>query len=274
MSDIARLVEFLRGRKRMTVLSGAGCSTGSGIPDYRDEDGKLKNALPVQFSDFVNSADVRKRYWARSFAGWNRISTARPNAAHIALAELERLGRVHSLVTQNVDNLHRVAGSRNVIDLHGVLQKIRCLDCSAIGQRSDWQSRLEELNPGWRSEVSAYTPDGDAQLSASACLNFKVPDCPTCGGIVKPDVVFFGESVPVGRISTAAAKLGQSDLLLIVGSSLMVFSGYRFVRLAQKAEIPVVIINRGRTRADAIASRKLSSDCTKLLPQLVDGLAT
>ena len=273
MSDIDRLVEFLHRHNNVIVLSGAGCSTGSGIPDYRDEDGNWKNAQPVQYSDFVNSSKVRKRYWARSFAGWSRISSASPNAAHAVLAHLEHSGHVSSLITQNVDNLHRMAGSRRVIDLHGVLHKTRCLECEANGPRSDWQARLEECNPDWKADVSAYTPDGDAELLQSDYLSFNVPDCPCCGGIIKPDVVFFGETIPSGRIKAAVEKLDQSDALLVVGSSLMVFSGYRFTRLAQEANIPVVIINRGRTRADAIAIQKLSGDCTEILPRVVDGLA-
>ena len=273
MSDIDKLVEFLRRRNNITVLSGAGCSTGSGIPDYRDEDGNWKNAQPVQYSDFVSSGNVRRRYWARSFAGWRRITAAKPNAAHLALAMLEHTGRVKSLITQNVDNLHRLAGSQQVIDLHGVLHKTRCLNCETKGRRSDWQARLEECNPGWNPEVAAYTPDGDAELSNSDCMNFNVPDCPSCGGIIKPDVVFFGERVPSERVNAATEKLEQSDALLVVGSSLMVFSGYRFAHLARAANIPIIIINRGRTRADDIAAQKLSHDCTELLPRLVDGLA-
>jgi len=273
MSDIDRLVEFVRQRKNITVLSGAGCSTGSGIPDYRDEDGNWKNAQPVQFGDFVKSPAVRKRYWARSFAGWRRISKARPNAAHAALAKLEQSGHVQSLITQNVDSLHRMAGSRMVIDLHGVLHETRCLHCDTEGKRSDWQAILEENNPGWTPQVAAYTPDGDAELSDSDYLEFNVPDCPVCGGIIKPDVVFFGESVPAKKVNAATERLERSDALLVVGSSLMVFSGYRFAHLANAAKIPVVIINRGRTRADDIAVHKLSSDCAEVLPRLVDGLA-
>lgn len=273
MSDIDKLVEFLHRRKNIAVLSGAGCSTGSGIPDYRDENGNWKNAQPVQFSDFVNSSKVRKRYWARSFAGWSRISSAIPNAAHTALAELELSGHVGSIITQNVDNLHRVAGSQEVIDLHGVLQKTRCLQCAASGQRSGWQARLEDCNPDWHADVSAYTPDGDADLAGVNYLNFIVPDCPFCGGVVKPDVVFFGEAVPSARVDAATEKLEQSDALLIVGSSLMVFSGFRFARLAHEANIPIVIINHGRTRADDIATQKLSRDCAEILPRVVDGLA-
>ncbi len=273
MSDIKKLVEFLRRHKNVTVLSGAGCSTGSGIPDYRDEHGNWKNAQPVQYSDFVSSSNVRRRYWARSFVGWRRIIAAKPNAAHAALAELEHAGHVNSLITQNVDNLHRIAGSRRVIDLHGVLHKTRCLTCNRVGKRSDWQDILEERNPDWSAEVAAYTPDGDAEISHSDHLSFKVPACASCGGIVKPDVVFFGEPLPSERVNDATARLEQSDALLVVGSSLMVFSGYRFARLAHTASIPIAIINYGRTRADGIAEQKISRDCAEILPQLVDGLA-
>jgi NAD-dependent SIR2 family protein deacetylase len=273
MSDILKFVECLRQRRNITVLSGAGCSTASGIPDYRDENGDWKNAQPVQYIDFVNSGSVRKRYWARSFIGWRRISSAKPNAAHAALATLEHAGHVGSLITQNVDNLHRIAGSRRVIDLHGVLHQIRCLRCNRRGKRSDWQAILEECNPHWSVDASAYMPDGDADTSDSDTMSFEVPDCTSCGGVVKPDVVFFGEPVPAERVSEATAKLRQSDALLIVGSSLMVFSGYRFARLAHAANIPIFIINRGRTRADDIAAQKLSNDCAEILPRLVEELA-
>lgn len=273
MSDIDKLVEFLRRHENITVLSGAGCSTGSGIPDYRDEDGNWKNAQPVQYSDFVRSGDARKRYWARSFAGWRRMTAAKPNPAHEALAQLEHAGHVSALITQNVDNLHRVAGSQKVIDLHGVLHKTRCLGCETKGKRSDWQGRLEACNPDWSMEVAAYAPDGDAEISQPDYRSFNVPDCPACGGIVKPDVVFFGESVPSERVQDATAKLERSDALLVVGSSLMIFSGYRFARIANDADIPVAIINRGRTRADDIAAHKLSNDCAEILPRIVDGLA-
>ena len=273
MSDIDKLVEFLRWHKKVMVLSGAGCSTGSGIPDYRDEDGNWKNAQPVQYGEFVSSGAVRRRYWARSYVGWRRITSAKPNAAHDALAKLEHAGHVCSLITQNVDNLHRVAGSRRVIDLHGVLHKTRCLDCETKGQRDEWQARLEACNPAWSTRIEEYAPDGDAVIPESDYRHFNVPGCPACGGIVKPDVVFFGEPVPSERVNDATAKLEQSDALLVVGSSLMVFSGYRFARLAHAEKIPVAIINRGKTRADDIATEKIWKDCVEILPQLADGLA-
>ncbi len=272
MSDIDKLVEFLHRHKNITVLSGAGCSTASGIPDYRDDDGNWKNAQPVQYRDFVRSDDVRRRYWARSFAGWKRIAAAKPNSAHAALAKLEHAGYVNVLITQNVDNLHRIAGSQRVIDLHGVLHKTRCLGCETRGKRSDWQASLEACNPDWSAEVAAYTPDGDAEISNSDYRSFNVPECPACGGVVKPDVVFFGEAVPSERVFDATAKLEQSDALLVIGSSLMVFSGFRFARIAHEANIPVAIINRGRTRADDLAIEKLSRDCAEALPRLVERL--
>lgn len=272
MSDIDRLVEFLHRHRKVTVLSGAGCSTASGIPDYRDEDGNWKNAQPVQYGDFVSSEKIRKHYWARSFAGWYRFKSAKPNPAHTALAKLERNSQVHSLITQNVDNLHRLAGSQSVIDLHGILHKIRCLSCNSVGHRNEWQSRLEYHNPHWHAEVSAFSPDGDARLPQSDCENFVVPDCQNCGGVVKPDVVFFGEAIPSERVGNATRRLQQSDALLVVGSSLMVFSGYRFARLAQAAGIPVIIINRGRTRADDFAEQKISQNCAEFLPKLADKL--
>lgn len=277
MSDIDCFVEFLRGRKHVTVLSGAGCSTPSGIPDYRDDDGRWKSAMPVQFSDFVTSANARKRYWARSLAGWPRFASAIPNAAHAALAELEHAGNIRSLITQNIDNLHRRAGSRRVIDLHGILDKIRCLACGVIGGRDDWQMTLQECNPHWKPGVAAYTPDGDAKLERTYDLDFRsfvVPDCPQCGGIVKPDVVFFGEAVPSQRIDIATKMLRHSDALLVVGSSLMVFSAFRFARFAHASGIPVVVINRGKTRADDIAIHKITSDCAEVLPRIAGGLAT
>ena len=271
--DTATLISLIAEHRRLTVLSGAGCSTGSGIPDYRDDDGEWKHARPVQFQDFVRSEDVRRRYWARSFTGWPRIAGAQPNAAHRALASLESRGFVHQLITQNVDDLHRKAGSKKVTDLHGVLSRVRCLDCGNITDRQALQHDLEALNPNWSVEASSAKPDGDADISATASRDFSVPYCDRCNGILKPDVVFFGENVPRQRVHECASEIKRSDALLVVGSSLMVYSGFRFARLAHQANIPIIIVNRGKTRADELAKRRFSHDCAGLLADAAAVLA-
>jgi NAD-dependent SIR2 family protein deacetylase len=259
------LREFFERNDSVTVVSGAGVSTASGIPDYRDRNGNWKNAQPVQYSDFIASEHTRKRYWARSFAGWQRMSTARPNVAHTALADLEAAGRIGCLITQNVDGLHSAAGSRNVIDLHGVLSRVRCLACRETQRRETWQDALRTLNPDWRAAVSALRPDGDAELDKEACMEFRIPGCRYCGGTMKPDVVFFGENVPRRRVAEAVGAVDASDALLVVGSSLMVFSGYRFARRAAELDKPIAIVNRGKTRADDLAQLKIDDDCRDVL---------
>lgn len=269
---LADLSGFLATHDSIAVLSGAGCSTASGIPDYRDDSGNWKHRQPVHYAEFVQSAGTRRRYWAQSFAGWERLASAKPNPAHLALAQLEDAGRITCVITQNVDNLHRVAGNRNVIDLHGVLHKIRCLSCGAIDARSEFQIRLQQLNPDWSATISEIAPDGDARLTTTDFNGFSVPDCTACGGILKPDVVFFGEPVPAERVLEARGFLQQSDALLIVGTSLMVFSGFRFARMAGSAGIPIAIVNRGTTRADSIATYKLTGDCCSLLAAALGNL--
>ena len=271
--DTATLTQLIAQHRRLTVLSGAGCSTGSGIPDYRDDDGAWKHARPVQFQDFVRSREVRQRYWARSFLGWPRVATAEPNAAHRALASLESLGFVHRLITQNVDELHRKAGSRKVVDLHGVLSRVRCLDCGDIIDRHALQRDLEALNPNWTGTASTAKPDGDATVSDAAARDFSIPSCARCDGILKPDVVFFGENVPRQRVQDCVDDIKRSDALLIVGSSLMVYSGFRFARLAHQANIPIIIVNRGKTRADDLANQRFSNDCAGLLADAAAALA-
>ena len=271
--DTANLISLITKHRRLTVLSGAGCSTGSGIPDYRDDDGEWKHARPVQFQDFVRSQEVRQRYWARSFVGWPRIATARPNAAHRALAFLESRGFVHQLITQNVDELHRKAGSEKVVDLHGVLSRVRCLGCGNITDRHALQRDFEAMNPNWSAKASRIKPDGDAQVSDAAAREFSIPSCECCGGILKPDVVFFGENVPRQRVKDCASEIKRSDALLVVGSSLMVYSGFRFARLAHQANIPIIIVNRGKTRADDLANRRFSNDCAGLLADAAAALA-
>ena len=255
------LADFLARNKSLAVLSGAGVSTASGIPDYRDRNGDWKHAEPIQFPDFVKKPDARKRYWARSYVGWQRFSGARPNAAHYALAGLEATGRIDTLITQNVDRLHSAAGSRRVIDLHGDLGAVRCLDCNATQSRYDYQQALWAANPGWHADVFRYKPDGDAELAANSHDAFDVPVCDACGGIVKPDVVMFGESVPKERVQNASDAIDRANALLVVGSSLMLFSGFRFARQAREQKKPIAIINNGRTRADDMADIKVEADC-------------
>ena len=262
------LAYFLESVNRVAVVSGAGVSTASGIPDYRDRNGDWKHARPVQFGDFVAAEETRRRYWARSYTGWSRISEARPNTAHHALAQLESSGTVETLITQNVDGLHHRAGSRNVIDLHGRLNRVRCMDCEKVSSRATWQQRLARANPSWRVDVDFFAPDGDAQLRNTDTNNFSVPGCDACGGVVKPDVVFFGENVPKDRVRSALNATDSADALLVVGSSLMVFSGYRFARHAAAAGKPIAIVNRGRTRADDIATLKIDADCGNILKQV------
>ena len=255
------LADFLARNESLAVLSGAGVSTASGIPDYRDRNGDWKHAEPIQFPDFVKNPNARKRYWARSYVGWQRFSRARPNAAHFALAGLEASGRVDTLITQNVDRLHSAAGSRRVIDLHGDLGIVRCLDCNATQTRFDYQQALQAANPGWHADVFRYKPDGDAELAANSHDAFRVPGCAACGGVVKPDVVMFGESVPKERVQNASDAIERADALLVVGSSLMLFSGFRFARQAREQKKPIAIVNNGRTRADDMAELKVEADC-------------
>ncbi len=262
------LDELLAGVSTVTVLTGAGVSTGSGIPDYRDRDGEWKHAPPMQYAEFSGSDAARRRYWARSYVGWQRFGKARPNAAHHALARLEGAGRIDTVITQNVDRLHSLAGSRNVIDLHGDLSKVRCIDCDDMSLRHRFQRELKDANPDWHAHVSGYRPDGDVELAATGQDDFRVPGCRKCGGRIKPDVVMFGESVPRLRVEAAMSAVDRSGALLVVGSSLMVFSGFRFARRAHETGKPIAIVNQGKTRADDIAAVKVEADCGELLPRL------
>jgi len=271
--DVERLAEWLAGCSRMAVITGAGVSTGSGIPDYRDGDGNWKRSPPVQYRDFVESAAVRRRYWARSFAGWPMFAAARPSSAHVTLARLERTGHVGELITQNVDRLHQRAGSRNVIDLHGRLDVVRCLACNDRTPRDAFQDRLREANPDWDSSAARIAPDGDADLADVDFHRFVIPACRICGGVLKPDVVFYGESVP-REVSTAAmAAVESADGVLVAGSSLMVWSSFRLVRAAVQRGIPVVAVNRGRTRADDLFAFKLDGECGAVLDAALERLA-
>jgi NAD-dependent SIR2 family protein deacetylase len=262
-----QLANLLHGR-RLLVLTGAGCSTDSGIPDYRDADASWKRKPPIQFSEFRASLAARRRYWARSLLGWPQIAAARPNPSHRILAEWEAQGHLTGLITQNVDGLHQRAGSRQVIDLHGRLDVVDCLDCGRRLERSQLQEELLALNPGWQSLSGPLAPDGDVDLEAVDFSHFRLRDCSACGGLLKPAVVFFGEQVPQPRVAQAMDWLAAAEALLVLGSSLMVWSGYRFVRAALQQGLPVAAINLGRTRADGELTLKLEQPCAGALARL------
>lgn len=278
-APLAPLLDLLRGR-RVVVLSGAGCSTESGIPDYRGPEGSLRSRRPVQYQEFVRSEAARVRYWARSTVGWPRVAAARPNAAHAALARLEAGGVVRGVITQNVDGLHQAAGSRRVVELHGSLASVRCLACGHEEARDAYQQRLLALNAGWAERLRREAergavetaPDGDVELPAWALEDFRVPACPLCGGVMKPDVVFFGENVPAARVDDAWRLFAAAEVLLVVGSSLTVYSGRRFVYRAQQEQVPVAIVNLGPTRADHLAAARVDGRLGALLPDLAETL--
>lgn len=263
------LIDFIERHQRLFVLTGAGCSTDSGIPDYRDADGGWKRSQPVTYQAFMSEVLTRKRYWARSLIGWRRFGHALPNATHYALAKLEQRGNVQLLLTQNVDGLHQRAGSRNVVDMHGRLDTVRCMGCEGRFPRHVFQSMLLEHNPAWATLDAADAPDGDADLDDHDFATFVIPPCPDCGGMLKPDVVFFGENVPRDRVATAMKALDDADAMLVVGSSLMVFSGYRFAHAAAKAGKPIAAVNLGRTRADPLLNLKIEQPCAEALAFLL-----
>jgi NAD-dependent SIR2 family protein deacetylase len=234
----------------VVVLSGAGLSTESGIPDYRGETGRRRRAEPMTYQTFVGSAGARRRYWARSHLGWRHVTGAAPNAGHRAVADLQGRGLVTGVITQNVDGLHQAAGARDVIELHGSLDRVVCLGCHRRTPRTVLDQRLRAANAGWQARVAAINPDGDAVLADDEIAAFQVVDCVDCGGLLKPDVVFFGENVPRARVEECYALTENAGLLLVLGSSLAVLSGFRFVRHAAKLTVPVAIINQGRTRGD------------------------
>jgi NAD+-dependent protein deacetylase sirtuin 4 len=265
----AELVDLLRDR-RVVVLTGAGCSTESGIPDYRGPDTPPRKRPPIQHREFVDHEHVRRRYWARSLLGWPRLAAARPNAGHLALAGLERAGIITGLITQNVDGLHQRAGSRAVVELHGALARVRCLACGARTARDAVQARLRAANPSWNEHARRIeiAPDGDAELADELVAEFRVVACTACGGVLMPDVVFFGGSVPRDTLDAAWQTFDHAEVLLVVGSSLAVFSGYRFVRRAAERAIPVVIINRGPTRGDEHAVLRVDAQAGPTLATL------
>jgi NAD-dependent SIR2 family protein deacetylase len=262
------LVEFVQRSRRLLVLTGAGCSTESGIPDYRDREGAWKRQQPMTYQEFIGTHAARQRYWARALIGWRQFRDVSANRAHRALASLECAGRVHCLITQNVDGLHQSAGSRQVIDLHGRIDAVDCLRCARSWSRRDIQARLERLNPKWIALDASMAPDGDALLEHADFSSFELAACEACAGSLKPAVVFFGEAVPRERVLRAEAAVRDCDAMLVVGSSLMVYSGFRFVRAAHDLGRPLASVNLGRTRADALISLRIPQSCGEVLEQL------
>jgi len=269
----AELHAFVQRYPRLFVLTGAGISTDSGIPGYRDDNGAWKRSPPITLHQFLDTEAMRQRYWARSMIGWPVVADAQPNAAHAALARLEAARHVPTLVTQNVDGLHQRAGSRAVIELHGSIGGVTCLECGMQHTRASIQRTLAADNPAVLNVTAETAADGDAHLDWHDLESFRVPVCSKCGGLLKPAVVFFGESVPRERVDAATWALEAADAMLVVGSSLMVYSGYRFCMWAQKQSKPVAAINLGRTRADPLLSLKITAPCADTLTALAARLA-
>ncbi|HLS24358.1 MAG TPA: NAD-dependent protein deacetylase [Beutenbergiaceae bacterium] len=272
MSDqFEQLVDLLHG-KRWTALTGAGLSTDSGIPDYRGPDSPPRT--PMTFQQFTSDHGFRRHYWARNHVGWRHMRITRPNEGHRALAALETAGVVTGVITQNVDRLHQVAGSVNVIDLHGHYNAVICLNCGHRMSRSALHEKLEALNPGFAERMDVQdveiAPDADAVIEATA--DFQVVDCPVCGGVLKPDIVYFGETVPKERVARAYEMVDEGDALVVLGSSLAVMSGLRFVHHAARAGQPIAIVNRGETRGDRYATVKLDAGTTETLTALLSRL--
>ena len=269
--QIGQLTDLVAGGG-VVILSGAGMSTDSGIPDYRGPTGAQRRTTPMTYREFVSDPTARRRYWARSQVGWRHVRRARPNAAHAAVARLERHGLASGVITQNVDGLHSAAGSREVVELHGNLARTVCLGCGDRRSRRELGRRLDAANPDFAARPTRVAPDGDADLLADAERGFAVVACAACGGVLKPDVVFFGESVPRGRVDRCFAMVDAARALLVVGSSLTVMSGYRFIVRARKLGTPVAIVNRGPTRGDDDAAIRIDAGLADVLPRLVGTL--
>ncbi|THA34563.1 NAD-dependent protein deacetylase [Streptomyces sp. A1277] len=270
-TDPAPVVEALRGGG-VLVLSGAGISTESGIPDYRGEGGSLSRHTPMTYQDFTGGAQARRRYWARSHLGWRTFRRARPNAGHRAVAAFGRSGLLSGVITQNVDGLHQAAGSEDVVELHGGLDRVVCLSCGTFVSRREVARRLEEANPGFEPVAAAVNPDGDADLTDEQVGDFRVVPCAVCGGVLKPDVVFFGEAVPPARVEHCRELIRGATSLLVLGSSLTVMSGLRFVRQAAGTGKPVLIVNREPTRGDPQAVTRISLPLGPALSTVCDRL--
>lgn len=265
---IAALADYV-STGDVVVLTGAGISTDSGIPDYRGANGSLRRYSPMTFQTFVSDDAARRRYWARSHLGWRRFAAARPNLGHHMVARLQQLGLTSGIITQNVDGLHQAAGALDVVDLHGRLDRVMCLACRALVSRADVDIRLRAANPSFGANVVAMNPDGDAEIADDELAGFNVVACVACGGVLKPDVVFFGENVARPVVDHCFELVENARLLLVLGSSLTVMSGYRFVRRAAKCGVPVAIVNQGTTRGDGEASLIIEAPLAEALPELL-----
>jgi len=283
--DVDLLYRFIDKSKRLMVVTGAGMSTESGIPDYRSPNGAYSSGFkPLTHQEFVRSIRARRRYWARSYAGWRRFTRAQPNAAHYALASLERIGRVHMMVTQNVDRLHHRAGSKP-LELHGSVYEVICLDCGTSISRESFQEQVKDLNPKWAEAIDSLEvaqpgsdksfgmqqrPDGDIEIDEKFWeQDFEIPNCHQCDGVLKPDVVMFGDNVPQERAESAKEAARNCDALLVVGSALMTMSAFRLARLAHEANAPIAAVSIGETRADSILSLKINARCGEILPRIL-----
>ena len=262
IADLVRVGDVL-------VLSGAGLSTESGIPDYRGPTGVLRKALPMTYGTFTRDPLARRRYWARSQLGWRHLMAARPNVGHRAVAELEALGALTGIVTQNVDGLHQAGGARSVVELHGSVDRVVCLRCAERTPRATLAERIDEANPGWDARAAAINPDGDVSLAEADLETFRIVDCLRCAGMLKPDVVFFGENVPPATVEHCFRLVERSRSMLVLGSSLTVMSGLRFVRRAAALGKPVAVVNRGVTRGDELATAKVDLPLGQALRNLV-----
>lgn len=272
LSPLAPVEEFIGRHSKLLIITGAGCSTGSGIPAYRNQQGQWMARTPIQHQEFVGSENTRRRYWARSVLGWRNMQQAEPNDLHRSVVRWEQSGRLELLITQNVDGLHRRAGSRNIVELHGRIDQVVCLGCAATQSRLDFQTRLVAANRELVARLQALDyqvkPDGDAEFGDLDYTSLVCPPCLACGGVVMPDVVFFGGNVPKARVNACYEAVARADGLLILGSSMMVYSGFRFAKRAAELGKPIAIINQGVTRADELASLKVETECVSAVSQL------
>jgi NAD-dependent SIR2 family protein deacetylase len=269
LDDVVRVV----AERRVVVLSGAGLSTESGIPDYRGPSGTLHRHTPMTYAEFVGSEQARRRYWARSHLGWRTITAAAPNTGHRAVTTLRALGYFSGIITQNVDGLHQAAGAGGVVELHGSLNRVICLDCRRTSGREDLDTRLRAANPGFEGTATRINPDGDAELADEVVRGFRLVGCSGCeSGVLKPDVVFFGENVPPARVERCYRLIDDAGALLVLGSSLTVMSGLRFARYAATAGKPVLIVNQGETRGDPLATVRVDRPLGQALIELTERL--